>query len=84
MSATASAGSRSADATSHRSGVETVGRSRARSEYTATVVLCSSFWLQSTKTLPARRRFVMRDVIVSGDVRSSVSATALANGLVSS
>ena len=23
----------------------TVGRSRARSEYTATVVLCSSFWL---------------------------------------
>src|ERR1700686_3674148 len=36
-------------------GVETVGCSRARSEKTATVVLCSSFWLQSTNTLPVRR-----------------------------
>ena len=39
---------------SHVTGVDTVGRGRARSEYGAMVVLCSAFWLQSTKTLPGR------------------------------
>ena len=42
---------------SHVTGVDTVGCSRARNEYTAIVVLCSSFWLQSTNTLPVRRFF---------------------------
>ena len=46
--------SRQSRTSSHVTGVDTVGRSRARSEYTQTVVLCSSFWLQSMKTLPLR------------------------------
>ena len=47
-------------------GVETVGRGRARSEYAVTVVLCRSFWLQSTKTFPARRSVLMMTVTRSG------------------
>src|SRR5207253_5930778 len=43
-------------------GVETVGSSLARSEYTQMVVLCSSFWLQSTNTFPLRTAFDMFDV----------------------
>src|SRR6266851_2174872 len=39
---------------SHVTGVDTVGRARARSEYTFTVVLYSSFWLQSMRTRPVR------------------------------
>ena len=39
-------------------GVDTVGCSRARSEYTETVVLCSSFWLQSTNTFPPADRLL--------------------------
>ena len=50
--------SSAASTSSQRSGVETVGRSLARSEYTQTVVLCSSFWLQSTSTLPAAQRLL--------------------------
>src|SRR4029077_18930449 len=38
----------------HDTGVETVGRWRARSEYTLTVVLYWSFWLQSISTRPVR------------------------------
>src|SRR5919106_5092462 len=36
----------------HRSGAATVGRSRARNENGAAVVLCTVFWLQSMKILP--------------------------------
>src|SRR5438552_5516357 len=43
-------------------GVETVGSSLARSEYTQMVVLCSSFWLQSTNTFPLRTDFDMLEV----------------------
>ncbi len=59
--------SRSASVTSSQArGVETVGRGRARSEYAVTVVLCRSFWLQSTKTFPARRSRFMMTVTRSG------------------
>ena len=43
-----------------------VARGWARSEYTHTVVLCSSFWLQSISTLPPRRLLVMRETTSSG------------------
>src|SRR5258708_39841037 len=51
---------------SQLTGVETVGLSRARSEYTAMVVLWSSFWLQSTKTLPVRIAFFISETTISG------------------
>ena len=73
-----------ASTSSQVTGVETVGRSFARSEYTLTVVLCSSFWLQSISTLPPRSDFVMRDTTCFGCCFSSSSATARANGFVSS
>src|SRR5215216_4108861 len=68
----------------HSTGVETVGCSLARSEYTETVVLCSSFWLQSTSTLPFRRFLAIFETIRSGSARSMTCATACANGFVSS
>src|SRR3712207_8878580 len=46
---------RACSTSAHVTGVDTVGRTLARSEYTHTVVLCSSFWLQSISTLPVRR-----------------------------
>ncbi len=61
-------------------GVETVGCSRARSEYTATVVLCSSFWLQSTKTLPVRMLLHLRNNLLA-DGRVPAVAQARAQGL---
>src|SRR3954447_4055000 len=76
--------SRQASTSSHATGVETVGLSFARSEYTFTVVLCSSFWLQSTSTFPGRNSFDIRETTRSGCCFSSSSATALANGFVSS
>src|SRR5918995_643156 len=51
-------------------GAETVGSSRPRSEYGATVVFAALFWLQSTSTLPARARFSMREITRS---RCSIS-----------
>src|SRR2546430_16385298 len=66
----------------HSSGVETVGCSAARSEYTHTVVLRLSFWLQSIRTSPRRRDLVIRETTRSGSAPSSSSATALAKGLV--
>src|SRR5579863_957799 len=51
---------------SQLTGVDAVGCSLARREYTATVVLCSSFWLQSTKTLPVRRLFFMSETTCCG------------------
>src|SRR6059058_5980932 len=47
---------------SHVTGVETVGSSLARKLYTQIVVLCSSFWLQSTNTFPLRSAFDMFEV----------------------
>ena len=64
---------------SHVTGVLTVGRGRARREYTATVVLCRLFWLQSMKTLPARADFAIVDVTRFGWCFSSTWATAWAN-----
>src|SRR5207247_10311653 len=43
-------------------GVETVGSSLARSEETQTGVVCSSFWLQSTNTVPFLTDFDRFDV----------------------
>src|SRR5215831_9251486 len=42
-------------------GVDTVGRLRARSEYGAIVVLWALFWLQSMRTLPGRSDLVIRE-----------------------
>ena len=71
--------SASPDPTSSQpTGVETVGSSRARSEYGATVVFAELFWLQSTNTLPPRTAFVMRDTISAGCAFSSRSATQCA------
>src|SRR5664279_295095 len=67
---------------SHFTGVETVGRSFARNEYTHTVVLWSSFWLQSTSTLPVRSAFFMSETTSSGCCRSSNRASSCAKGLV--
>ena len=64
---------------SHVTGVETVGWGRARTEYTAIVVLCRLFWLQSTSTLPLRRLFFMFETTWSGCARSRSWATARAN-----
>lgn len=69
---------------SHPTGVDAVGRSVARSEYTHTVVFFASFWLQSISTLPVRCAFVIRETTRSGSAASSVSATAFANGFVRS
>ena len=67
---------RIARTSSHFTGVETVGCSRARNEYTATVVLCSSFWLQSTRTFPVRTCFFMSETTSSGCSCSSNCASA--------
>ena len=56
------------------------GWGRARSEYTATVVLWRLFWLQSTNTFPGRTAF---DIVVTtrfGCCCSSSWPTARANG----
>ena len=42
-------------------GVDTVGRGRARSEYAQIVVLWREFWLQSMKILPLRSALLMFD-----------------------
>ena len=66
-------------------GVETVGCSRARSEYTATVVLCSSFWLQSTKHFAGAEILLhIGDDQIPGCSCSSNCASACANVLVAS
>src|SRR5208337_2633730 len=65
-------------------GVDTVGCSRARSEYTEIVVLCWSFWLQSTRTLLVRTAFFMSETTNSGCSCSSRRATARANDFVCS
>jgi hypothetical protein len=75
VSREASPASRQARTSSQVTGVETVGRSFARTEYTLIVVLCSSFCDQSTKIFPARSDFVMRDTTRSGICVSSSSAT---------
>ena len=63
-------------------GADTVGRGRARSEYTDTVVLCSSFWLQSMRTLPRRSSLAMFDTTSLGWARSPTWARARAKPLV--
>src|SRR5207245_9588899 len=65
-------------------GIDTVGRSRARSEYTQTVVLCGSFWLQSRSTFPERSDFFIFETTSCGHFAARASATARANALVSS
>src|SRR5207302_8585842 len=40
-------------------GIDTVGRSRARSEDTQTVAVCGSLWRQSRRTFPARSDFLI-------------------------
>ena len=57
---------------------------RERNEYAHTVVLCRSFWLQSTKTLPGRFAFVMSTSTRSGSRDSISCPSASANRLVSS
>ena len=52
-------GSRHRRTSTHVTGVATVGTSRPRTEYGAIVVLAGLFWLQSMKTLPSRRAFVV-------------------------
>src|SRR5215472_11830561 len=69
--------SRQPATSSHVTGVETVGRSRARSEYTLTVVLYSSFWLQSISTLPSRSVFRCMCTTCFGRSRSSFWARPL-------
>ena len=71
--------SAAASTSSQVTGVDTVGRGRARSEYTATVVLWRLFWLQSMKTLPGRTLFFMTEVTRLGWCFSSTWATASAN-----
>src|SRR5205823_4468656 len=73
-----------ASTSSQVTGVDAVGSSRARSEYTLTVVLCSSFWLQSMKTLPLRRSLVITDTTSFGCCFSSNRARAWEKPLVSS
>src|SRR5690606_4278418 len=68
----------------HVAGVETVGRSFARSEYGALVVLCRLFCDQSTNTLPGRNAWVMFDTTLSGCCFSSRCAIASANDDASS
>ena len=63
-----------ASTSSHVRGTATNACSRPRSDQGAMVVLRPLFWLQSTKTLPGRRSFVMRHTTRSG--RSRVSAWA--------
>ena len=59
-----------------------MGLSRARSEYTATVVFALSFWLQSMKTFPLRSWVLIRDTTSSGCSDSSMSASACESVLV--
>ncbi len=52
---------------SHATGIETNGDDLfARSEYGATVVLKSEFWLQSMKTFPLRNAFDISEITNSG------------------
>jgi hypothetical protein len=57
---------------------------RPRSEYGAIVVLAELFWLQSMKTLPARRLFAIVAITRFGVSAASRSASvfAYADGLV--
>src|SRR3954471_15700162 len=82
VSRPASSLARASSTSSQVTGVETVGRSLARSEYTHTVVLCSSFCDQSISTLPWRRSLRMSDTTVSGCCFSSSCAQARANVFV--
>jgi flagellar motor switch/type III secretory pathway protein FliN len=77
-----SSSSTAAPSSSQVTGIETVGTSRARIEYTHTVVLCRSFWLQSTNTLFFRRSFRMLEVIPFGSSRSIRFAISCANTFV--
>ena len=65
-------------------GVDTVGACPARSEYAHTVVLCESFWLQSTKTFPSRWDLDMFAVTCCGSSATNLSAMARAKLLVRS
>src|SRR5713101_788776 len=69
---------------SQDTGVETVGRDRARSEYTLTVVLYWSFWLQSISTRPVRSSFSCLCTTRSGCFSSNSCARPLETTLVSS
>ena len=62
--------------------METLGCGRARTEYTATVVLDAVFWLQSMSTFPVRLDRSITLTTSFGWSRSSSWATAWANGLV--
>src|SRR3954451_24410630 len=82
-SESASPRSTASETSSHVTGVETVGRAFARTEYAHTIDLCSVFWLQSMNTLPRRASLAIRETTSSGQRRSSISATPRAIGLVS-
>src|SRR4029077_12344837 len=69
---------------SHDTGVETVGRARARREYTLTVVLYWSFWLQSISTRPLRSSLSCLCTTRSGCCSSKSCARPLDTTLVSS
>ena len=84
LSASPSPLSRASATSPQYTGVDTVGVSRARNEYTLTVVLCSSFWLQSMKTLPLRRSLVITDTTSFGCCFSNSRARAWEKPLVSS
>src|SRR5205814_5096521 len=68
---------------SHVTGVDTVGRARARSEYTLMVVLYWSFWLQSINTRPVRSSFSCLCTARSGCCSSKYCASPLDTTLVS-
>ena len=55
-------------------GVDTVGRGRARTEYTATVVFAGWFWLQSINTRPCRSDLRMLETTRSRWSDSSLRA----------
>src|ERR687893_748516 len=82
VSMSASFAARASSTSSQVTGVDTVGRSFARSEYTHTVVLCSSFCDQSTNTLPWRSSLAMFDTTSSGCCFSTSSAHARENVFV--
>src|SRR5258708_5201427 len=68
---------------SHVTGVETVARARARNEYTLTVVLYSSFWLQSISTRPVRSSFNCLCTTSSGCCSSNSCASPFDTTFVS-
>ena len=65
-------------------GVETVGRAAARTEYTATVVLAGWFWLQSMRTRPRRSSLRMTETTRSRCSDSSWRARSWASSRTSS